>query len=960
MTKLSADDFPAYFRDVYEYEPFPWQTRLTKQVLEDGKWPATIDLPTGSGKTSVLDTAVFLLACRPEQFPRRVVFVIDRRIIVDQVYKRAEQIQKRIAEADTPVLQQLNEAFSQLIGTDIKPSNNSALLGVVALRGGIPIDSEWTQRPDRPWVVVSTVDQLGSRLLFRGYGVSPKMRPVHAGLAGNDCLLILDEVHLSQPFAQTLANIRADHFGEALPLRKFEIVEMSATPSTLQEEPPFTLVPSDLKASPILRQRVEASKHAALEEIGTAKQKAEVALPLAIQKLIKKNELPAEAKCVGIIVNRVLTAREIHKSLVDAGFNSCLITGRMRPLDRQKVISHIQDLVDPDRNISAEEDAETTYVVATQAIEVGADFSFDALITECAPVNSLKQRFGRLDRRGTFEEQAGVPPKAWILGVKSDLSSKKPDPIYDNIVKATWAELQNRLGSRDFLDVGSQSQDLENFPSKALEPTQKKNAPLLLPTHLNAWVQTNPEPIIQPDITPFLHGKEAKNNTDITFVWRWDHSQEALRLVPPRPAEYLQVPINAAKKWLAADSVAEAPVADTEPFASLEEDDSKRPKQAPSTHSQPVCSRWRGFDSDIETIATPDIKNINPGDILLVLPDRGGLSYGNWDPGSLEEATDLGDCAQMAYQRQVTLRLDDRIYPGAPKPTPESDELASFEAEVLNWLRTHDATDTNLADLLSKWKEKIGNCFHSKHLVGTPQDGTSYYIMQASYIDSKQEILDVDSMAFDGADETFSCTGCGTTLSDHMNGLGKLVHVFAGKLGVSPELQEDLRLAGQLHDLGKVDERFQLQLVGGDPVRWNGLEEPLAKSLPKAAKVWKYPKGMRHEMASIALIESNTAILGEAHDPDLVLHLIATHHGYARPIPTIIEEKDPQKLSYNFNGYEMSTMSNLEDTPIAIETAERFWRLSRKYGHHGLAWLEAIFRLADHRQSESEAENVIQ
>lgn len=211
---LAGDDFAAYFREVHGHPPFPWQERLTRQVLETGQWPEVIDLPTGTGKTAVLDTAVFSLAARPDVFPRRVVFVIDRRIIVDQVYERARLMRERIKTAESGVLRRVRDGLGV--------SGEESPLGVAALRGGIPIDNEWAHRPDLPWVVVSTVDQFGSRLLFRGYGVSPKMRPVHAGLAGNDCLAILDEVHLSRPFAETLENVRNLN-GGLLP-RRFQVV----------------------------------------------------------------------------------------------------------------------------------------------------------------------------------------------------------------------------------------------------------------------------------------------------------------------------------------------------------------------------------------------------------------------------------------------------------------------------------------------------------------------------------------------------------------------------------------------------------------------------------------------------------------------------------------------------------------------------------------------------------------
>ena len=103
------------------------------------------------------------------------------------------------------------------------------------------------------------------------------------------------------------------------------------------------------------------------------------------------------------------------------------------------------------------------------------------------------------------------------------------------------------------------------------------------------------------------------------------------------------------------------------------------------------------------------------------------------------------------------------------------------------------------------------------------------------------------------------------------------------------------------------------------------------------------------------MIESNRDILKSAHDTDLVLHLVSTHHGFARPLPPIIEDPDPQTLSYELNGYRMEARSDLVESSMAFDMADRFWRLVERYGYHGLAWLETILRLADHQQSAEES-----
>ena len=63
-------DFSEFYNALYDREPFPWQKRLAERVIQNG-WHAdpnkpdgdsmVIDLPTASGKTSVLDIALFHL-----------------------------------------------------------------------------------------------------------------------------------------------------------------------------------------------------------------------------------------------------------------------------------------------------------------------------------------------------------------------------------------------------------------------------------------------------------------------------------------------------------------------------------------------------------------------------------------------------------------------------------------------------------------------------------------------------------------------------------------------------------------------------------------------------------------------------------------------------------------------------------------------------------------------------------
>lgn len=134
---------------------------------------------------------------------RRIAYVVDRRAVVDQTAIVIRQWIERLAEQ--PDLKQRLDRLA------VFPAPSPVTLGV--LRGGLADDGEWRVDPARPAVLVGTVDMVGSRLLFSGYGCGRSRRAMDAGLLGQDAALYLDEAHLSPGFAglvQQLSQQRCD------------------------------------------------------------------------------------------------------------------------------------------------------------------------------------------------------------------------------------------------------------------------------------------------------------------------------------------------------------------------------------------------------------------------------------------------------------------------------------------------------------------------------------------------------------------------------------------------------------------------------------------------------------------------------------------------------------------------------------------------------------------------------
>jgi CRISPR-associated endonuclease/helicase Cas3 len=269
---LDPGSFTDFYRELWGYDPFAWQRDLAAQVHAEG-WPGLVDLPTGSGKTATIDIAVFLLALDADRpaadraAPRRIVTVVDRRVVVDQAADRAGRILAALRNAAPgTVLARVAGKLRDLWAVD-DPSagEDPEPFAIGVLRGGVVRDETWARRPDVPAVLASTVDQVGSRLLFRGYGISRRMAPVHAGLLGTDTLFLLDEVHLSRPFAETLRAVERhrEAYERSAGASRWAVVELSATPGSMQRRV-FPAAPLDPASSPVLHRRLLAAKPAEL------------------------------------------------------------------------------------------------------------------------------------------------------------------------------------------------------------------------------------------------------------------------------------------------------------------------------------------------------------------------------------------------------------------------------------------------------------------------------------------------------------------------------------------------------------------------------------------------------------------------------------------------------------------------------------------------------------------------
>ncbi len=963
---LRPTHFASFFRAVHDCDPFPWQQALVDGLADSDAWPDMLDLPTGTGKTAALDAAVFHLALRfdaPAKAALRMAFVVDRRLVVDDAYTRAEKIALalRCALGGDPegygAINEVARRLQELAGEDGRP------LVVQRLRGGAPLEHDWARTPTQPTILCSTVDQVGSRLLFRGYGVSDRMKPVHAGLLGVHSLILLDEAHLSEPFRQTLDAVQ--RIGGA----KFHVTVLTATPGASAERP-LSLTPAD-RTHVELKKRIEARKTTSLGKPIRGEGDEVVAKAFADEARAMAGRLREHgvaSAAVGVVVNRVALARSVFEALEDDGnADAVLMIGRSRSVDRGMIVEKLTPFRTGEE---ARAEAKPLFVIATQCLEVGVDLDLDGLVTQAASLDALRQRFGRLNRAGRPVDAEGA-----ILARAKDVAKKAHDPVYGDRIRLTWEALQG-VAEGSQVDFGAEA--LPNCLKGAGIDTdslaaERPDAPVVMPAYLDLWSQTSPRPAVDPEIALFLHGAE-RVAAGVAIVWRSDifetdledgaetNLKELIRLVPPRAAEAVEVPLWTVRAWLrnAKDRAAE--------ISDVPERETGAREASPTWELGRRAFRWAGTDDPRTRVIDPD--ELRTGDMLIVPSEYGGCDTFGWKPHSADPVRDVADEAAKPYRgRRCAVRIArdlvrsdtqwERVSAMLVAEDVDGNELVGHLLEALSFKTSEE--DASSGPVLRDTREPLEVLQRAKGRIDVyfpyGRQGGAILVAERGIKDVPASTIGVPATEDDAASHTSSNP---VLLDDHGRHVADLAERFARTLGLE-DSADDLRLAAYLHDAGKADPRFQTMLSGGDP--WN---RPDGRPLAKSGRSWSpsawvrsgLPQGWRHEALSVRMARVHPR-LAEAHDPALVLWLIGSHHGQGRPFFNFVDstperpapclevqdwqlppdQAGPQSLAFDLDG---------ADWPSLFED------LKRRYGIWGLAHMESILRLADHRASEME------
>ncbi|MCS6865415.1 MAG: CRISPR-associated endonuclease Cas3'' [Gemmataceae bacterium] len=513
---MSDTDFPNWFTTITGHAaPHPWQRDLADDPVCRNR---LIRIPTGLGKTEgVLAAWSYHRSRRADDtWPRRLVWCLPMRVLVEQTEQVARRLAARMPEPDRPSIH---------------------------LAMGGEDSGEWFLHPERPAIIIGTQDMLLSRALNRGYASARARWPMEFGLLNQDTLWVMDEVQLMDVGLATSAQLQAFRdYDSTKGLRPCFTWWMSAT---LQPRWLHTVDTADYYRRWVQNPCViaPAQRTGGLWTITKTLTTATIASknPAAFaQRILAEHNQLSDGefgKITLVVCNTVERACQTMDAITQRRRGETrLIHSRFRPADRE----HWQSEFLHKKACHPEVDR---IIIATQVVEAGVDISATCLITELAPWSSLVQRFGRCARYGGTGRVVVVDRRQNV----DDAAPYQPEEL-----ESAWETLQQ------LRDVGISA--LETHEASWSEHDQQRLYPytpahLLLRKEFDELFDTTPDLTgADLDISRFIRSGEER---DLHVFWRDIPPDKKGELphqppadVKPHRRELCAIPFLHARDWL--------------------------------------------------------------------------------------------------------------------------------------------------------------------------------------------------------------------------------------------------------------------------------------------------------------------------------------------------------------------------------------------------------------------------
>lgn len=914
--------------------PFPWQEELFARFVS-GTIERALDIPTGLGKTAVMAIWLVARACGAK-LPGRLVYVVDRRAVVDQA---------------TEVAKGLRGFVDRTPGLREKLGLGDHSLPISTLRGQYVDNKEWLEDPASLAIIVGTVDMIGSRLLFEGYGTSRKMRPYHAGLLGADTLVVLDEAHLVPPFEKLLEAIaegaavfgpRDEALREIVP--SFKLLSLSATGRAHSGES-FGLQEADLEHPEVGRRLVASKCLTVLPPINDPK---ELTNALAGQAWKLAGDGTRAVRCI-VFCDKRKDAEAVNAAIeklakgVDVAVDTELFVGGRRVFEREEAARWLRE-----RGFIAGSKVERLrpmFVTATSAGEVGVDLDADHMVSDLVAWERMVQRLGRVNRRGDGEALVmvvAVSPSKDLEKARAkapeDRSTKDLGLIADAEREAAVRQLISELplkenardaspgALRDLKLRAQKDRDLQAILDTATTPAPLR--PALSRALVDAWSMTSLEEHTgRPEIDPWLRGWIENDPPQTAVVWRTHlpvrtrgtevvppakkDIEAFFEAAPPHASEVLETETFRVVEWLA--SRAKASVAASNVRTSTSSDEGENDEDAVRRAS--IC---RDDVAAVALTAAGDLgKVLTLNDLEHIKKDYDEdarkAKQAKKPLGHLLHGATLVVDVRLAGLTDGLLNDEEQCPPRAVDDGKSwmeiADATSTLEPPVVRFrVRTAEAERPLAVD--AQWLERL------RFTTKLSDDG------------EPSRWLIVEKWRHDSTTEEDRSAGRPQLLDDHQKWAEECARALARRLDLPDAYVDMLATAALVHDEGKRAKRWQRAFNArsdGDYAKTLG---PLNTALLD---------GYRHEFGSLLSAEEDARLLELPDDlRDLGLHLIAAHHGFARPI-------------IRTDACERLPPSALEQ--CAAEAARRFARLQKRWGPWGLAWWESLLRAADQQAS---------